>query len=261
MNFTGKLRTVWHATFAPIRGATHAERLEDYYRGQASDYDAFRQHLLHGREELIEVLPVPEGARLVELGAGTGGNLEALGEKRQRCSHVELVDLCPSLLRVAEERVRRHGWKNVTLHQADAATYVPVGGPVDVVLLSYALTMMPDWFLVVDRAWEMLRPGGVIGVTDFYVSRKHPEMGLRRHAWWQRVLWPWCFHGHNVFLSPDHLAYLLWRFERVYLSEKQGPMPFMMGLQPPYYVLIGRKGGAAREAQRNCPPKACGPSL
>jgi S-adenosylmethionine-diacylgycerolhomoserine-N-methlytransferase len=241
MNLLGRLRTVLHATFAPIRGATHAARLEDYYRGQADAYDGFRQHLLHGRPELLRVLPIPEGARLVEFGAGTGWNIEALGPARQRCRSIVLVDLCPSLLRIAAERVQRHGWDNVTLVRADATTYEPDDGPVDVVLVSYALTMIPDWFTAIDQARKILRPGGVIGVTDFYVSGPYPEAGLRRHAWWQRLLWPLCFRGHNVFLSADHLPYLRYRFDTVHLEEKFGPMPFMMGLRPPYYVFVGRK--------------------
>ena len=53
----------------------------------------------------------------------------------------------------------------------------------DVVTFSYSLTMIPDWFLAVDHAWRLLRPGGTIGVVDFYVSRKHPDPGWRRHPW------------------------------------------------------------------------------
>jgi S-adenosylmethionine-diacylgycerolhomoserine-N-methlytransferase len=241
MNLSGRLRTVLHAWSARIRGATHAERMEDYYRSQADSYDAFRLHLLHGRSELLKALPIPDGARVVELGAGTGWNVEALGPRVARCQSIALVDLCESLLRVAEARVRRCGWDNVRIVRTDATTYRPEDDPVDVVLFSYSLTMMPNWFQAIDRAWDMLRPGGVIGATDFYVSRAFPDPGLRRHAWWQRLFWPACFHGHNVFLSPDHLPYLRSRFETVHLAERQGSMPFMMGLRPPYYVFVGRK--------------------
>ena len=38
--------------------------------------------------------------------------------------------------------------------------------------------MIPDWFAAVDHAWRLLRPGGTIGVVDFYVGRKHPEVRL-----------------------------------------------------------------------------------
>src|SRR5262245_41717647 len=128
MNLFARLRTIWHATFARIHGTTHAERLEEYYCGQAQEYDGFREHLLHGRPRLLKVLPVEAGARVVEFGAGTGWNIEALGERRARCRSVVLVDLCPSLLRVAQERMHRLGWTNVTLCHGDAAAYRPEDG-------------------------------------------------------------------------------------------------------------------------------------
>ena len=151
------------------------------------------------------------------------------------------MDLCEPLIRVAEERIRRLRWTNVSVVRADAATYVPEDGLIDVVLFSYSLTMMPNWFGAVDQAWKMLRPGGVIGATDFYISRRYPEPGLRRHSRWQQMFWPACFRWHNVFLSPDHLPYLRYRFETLSLTEHLGRMPFMAGMRAPYYVFVGRK--------------------
>jgi len=30
---------------------------------------------------------------------------------------------------------------------------------------------IPDWFLAIDNALRILKPGGIIAVVDFYVSR------------------------------------------------------------------------------------------
>ena len=88
-------------------------------------------------------------------------------------------------------RVAARGWPHVETARADVTTWrPPAGGAADVVTLSYALTMIPDWFRAVDNAWAMLRPGGVIGVADFYVSRRHPAAGHVRHGWAPRTLWP-----------------------------------------------------------------------
>ena len=54
-------------------------RLESFYSGQAEAYDDFRRRLLQGREAMYQSIPVPEGGVWVDLGGGTGANLEPIG--------------------------------------------------------------------------------------------------------------------------------------------------------------------------------------
>ena len=51
---------------------------------------------------------------------------------------------------------------------ADATRFRPPEGAADVVTFSYSLTMIPDWFAALENAAAMLKPGGTIGVVDFY---------------------------------------------------------------------------------------------
>lgn len=240
MGILSRLRTLGTATFSRIRGETHQERLEAYYDRQADAYDEFREHLLHGRQKLLDAIPINRGDRIVEFGAGTGWLAEALGDKLALCESYTMVDLCRSLMAKAEARRQRLGWSNVLIVEADAAEFAPPD-PVDVVLCSYSLTMMPHWFAVVDRAYQILRPKGIFGATDFYVSGSHPADPLKRHAAWQRWLWPACFAWHHVWLNPDHLPYLQHRFVTRALGEHSGTMPFMFGMRAPYYVFVGEK--------------------
>jgi S-adenosylmethionine-diacylgycerolhomoserine-N-methlytransferase len=241
MGLASDLRVLYHLAFTRVRGDNHGERLEAFYGGQKGAYDDFRKRLLHGREEMMAALEVPPGGRLLDLGGGTGSNLEALGDRLLRLADVRVVDLCASLLEVAEERIRRRGWTNVRTVHADATAYNPGDGPADLVTFSYSLTMIPDWFAAIDRAHALLRPGGLIGVVDFYVSRKWPAPGRRRHSAFQRFFWPTWFGWDNVFLSADHLPYLESRFQTVKREERLGKMPYMLGLRAPYYIFIGRK--------------------
>jgi S-adenosylmethionine-diacylgycerolhomoserine-N-methlytransferase len=86
-------RVVLHLLRGQPRRGSHRDRLEAFYGPQAPHYDAFRERLLHGRRELIERLDVPAGARVVELGGGTGRNLLFFGERLDELSEVDLVDL------------------------------------------------------------------------------------------------------------------------------------------------------------------------
>lgn len=241
MSLTADLRTLYHLTLAPIRGTSHAERLESFYGPQAAAYDRFRERLLRGRRELYQSIPFTPGARWLDLGGGTAANLENLGPRLAELSRVYVVDLSPSLLAVARERVQARGWTSVELVRGDATQVEPPGGPVDVVTCSYSLTMMPDWFAAIDHAWDLLRPGGVIGVVDFFISRRHAARDRVQHGWWTRHFWPAWFARDNVHLSADHLPYLERRFQAISVHEECAPVPYLPGLRVPYYRFVGRK--------------------
>jgi len=138
-------------------------------------------------------------------------------------------------------RIAGRGWTNVEAVEADALAFAPPDGPADVVTFSYSLCMIPDWFAALDQAIEILRPGGQLGATDFYVSRKHPPEGCVRHPWRTRTFWPIWFGLDNVWPSPDHLPNLLQRLDRVHLTEARVPVPWVPCVRPPYYVFVGRK--------------------
>jgi S-adenosylmethionine-diacylgycerolhomoserine-N-methlytransferase len=240
MSFLADLPILWKMVFPPLRKGSHAERLAGFYRSQAERYDEFRRRMLHGREDLMAALEFPEGGLWIDVGAGTGSNAELLGDRLGRLGRAVLLDLCPPLLDVARRRVAERGWTNVLPVEADATTWRSEE-PADVVTFSYSLTMIPDWFRAVDRALENLKPGGRIGVVDFYVSRKWPAEGLRKHSRFQRFWWPQSYAWDDVFISPDHLPYLRSRFDEELRLERLAKVPYMLGLKSPHYVFVGRK--------------------
>lgn len=241
MSLISDLKILYHMAVSSNRGRTHAERLEGFYQGQAAGYDDFRRRLLQGREELFGALDPPEGGVWVDMGGGTGVSLEFMGDRLSRLRRVYVVDLSPSLLARARERVAARGWTNVETVEADVTTFAPAEGQVDLVTFSYSLTMIPDWFAAIDQANALLRPGGRVGVVDFYVSRKHADAGRARHSWGTRAFWPLWFANDNVFLSPDHLPYLARRFDCVRLDEKRARLPYLPLLRAPYYIYVGTK--------------------
>lgn len=235
------LRVLWHLLFKRVRGRSHADRLNCFYEGQARGYDSFRSRLLHGRRAMIDRVQIPDRGVWIDIGAGTGENAEYLAHRRTQLKSIYLVDLCRPLLQVAEERIASQGWRNTHAVLADGTRFVPPEEQVDVISFSYSLTMIPDWFRAIDHAWSMLKPGGQIAIVDFYVSRKHPDEGLRRHGWLTRNLVPLWFGNDNVQPSPDHLPYLRSRFETATLEEEKGTVPYAPLIRIPYYIFIGTK--------------------
>lgn len=227
------------------RDGTHAQQLEAFYAPQAAVYDSFRERLLHGRRELIEMLAPSAGERIIELGAGTGRNLLFLGEQLARLEQATLVDLCPALLEQARQRTAT--MPNVQVIEADATCWQPQQ-QVDCVYLSYALTMIPDWRATLRNAIAMLRPGGRLGVVDFYVSaapvHADADAGLVQHGALTRWFWPRWFGHDGVHLNAEHLALLRRLLPDHALIEGLASVPYLPGLRVPYYRFVGRTASA-----------------
>ncbi len=215
-----------------------AERLASFYGPQAADYDAFRERLLHGRAELIARLHPPAGAQVVELGGGTGRNLEFFPPDRRADLHFTLVDLCAPMLEKARQRVG--GWPNVRIVEADATAWRPER-PVDCVYFSYALTMIEDWRGAIDNAVAMLKPGGTLGVVDFYVSSANPPRGMKRHGLFTRQFWPRWFGHDGVRLDPFRLDTLMRILPRHRIEERMAKLPYLPGLRVPVYLFVGTR--------------------
>ena len=239
-DFARDLKVLYHLV-KPIQGNSHQERLENFYQGQAHAYDTFRKRLLQGREELYRSLVEYPGDLWLDLGGGTGSNLETIGTKLNQLQKVYIVDLCPSLLAIAKQRIANNNWSNVETVEADVTQFLLSESAADIVTFSYSLTMIPDWFAAIDRAYQLLKPGGIIGVVDFYVARKHPLKNWSAHSLLARHFWPTWFDKDNVFLSSEHAPYLHYRFEPIQFIEKMSTLPFLPGLKVPYYLFVGRK--------------------
>lgn len=240
MSVARDFRIVWQFARGSGKGE-HAERLEHFYSSQAEDYDAFRERLLPGRQELISSLPIAEGSRVLDFGGGTGANLEYLPEEKHRLlSDWTIVDLSPSLLGVASRRANDRNWAHVECREHDVCTYRP-GSPPDLVLFSYSLTMIPSWIEAIDHAFEILKPGGHVALVDFTVSRKYPPPELKKHGAFTRTFWPLWFSWDNVFLNADHLPYLMHKFTTVDLQQHVTRLPYLPGSRVPYFLYIGQK--------------------
>jgi S-adenosylmethionine-diacylgycerolhomoserine-N-methlytransferase len=221
--------------------SSQQERLERFYGPQASHYDNFRERLLHGRRELVERLAPLPGSRVIELGAGTGRNVEFFGARLLSLERLELVDLCPSLLHHARDRCSR--WPEIAhAVQADVTTYTPEA-PADYVFFSYSLTMIPEWRRALANAIRMLRPGGLLGVVDFHASRNLAHADAFRQGRLSQWFWRNWFGHDGVHPTSEHLEALCACTTQIHLQERYGKVPYLPFLRAPYYLYIGRKTG------------------
>jgi betaine lipid synthase len=153
-----------------------------------------------------------------------------------RLTSQDIVDLSPSLCEMARKRFARLGWKNVKvicqdarafrLHEHEPHAYerkehkvqgqtvrdldenADAGGA-ELVTMSYALSMIPEFYPVIDSIDSLLSPHGVAGVVDFYVQNQVDFRGrnyiggaIDRHCMWlSRVFWRTWFEIDRVNLE------------------------------------------------------------
>lgn len=168
--------------------ASHADLMDNIYRYQRRIYDITRRHYLLGRDHLVRDLAAPArplrpGARVLEIACGTGRNLAQIDMIHPECALYGL-DISHEMLRSARAKLGARA----TLVQADACDFdakalfgpeVTAAGGFDRVVLSYSLSMIPDWEAALRHAARQLRPGGQLHVVDFGDQNRLPA-GFRR---------------------------------------------------------------------------------
>lgn len=244
INVFSDLKVLYCMTLKPIQGETHEERLESFYATQVDAYDHFRKRLLTGRDELMRAMNPQTHEIWVDMGCGTGANLTMMDPERlSRLKKVYLIDLTEAMLKIANRRIEENGWKNVETRHADATRWVPPEKQVDAVIFSYSLTMIPDWFAAIDQAFRILKPGGMIGVVDFYIARKYPGDRRMTQSFSTRWFWPIWFSFDNLYLSNDILPYLSRKFTDSSVVLRSDRLPFcpVFWKKMPRFIFIGRK--------------------
>ncbi len=133
-----------------------------FYRWNAPIYDLTRWVILRGRRAAVDALELKPGDGVLEIGCGTGLNFSRLRSKVGDAGRIVGVDLSADML----ARARRRQSPNIELIRGNAAV-LALDKRFDGVLLTYALTIIPDWQAAVRRAFEHLAPGGRLVVLDF----------------------------------------------------------------------------------------------
>jgi len=164
-------------------------RMDRMYRYQRHIYDLSRKFYLLGRDRLIRELAPGPGARICEIGCGTGRNLVALA-RRYPDAEIFGIDASNEMLKTARATIARAGLAGrIRIELCLAEKLDPRGifglpEPFDAIVFSYTLSMIPDWGRAVEHAVEVLKPAGVLAVVDFSEQRGLPE-------WFRNLLRRW----------------------------------------------------------------------
>ncbi|WP_416066740.1 class I SAM-dependent methyltransferase [Rhizobium sp. ZK1] len=173
-----------------VKSEEHADLMDGMYRYQRHFYDLTRKYYLLGRDSTIRNLDVPEGGTLLEVGCGTGRNM-ALAHKHFPTAKLYGLDISQEMLISAHKTFATKATVP-DFRVADATAYTPREFGVtgfDRILISYALSMIPDWERAVDASIAALNPDGQLHIVDFGQQEGLP-------AWFRKLLQAWLAKFH-----------------------------------------------------------------
>lgn len=193
-------------------------RMDRMYRPQQRIYDLTRKYYLIGRDRLIAELGAAAGQQILDIGCGTGRNLDLIGRRYLGVRLFGLDAAAPMLERAAARL------PHATLVRGNAETLDPlasfgVEGGFDHILISYCLSMVDDPAAALHAAHRHLTPGGTLHIVDFGDMAGLP-------AWVRRAVTAWlaCFGVHH---RPEITATLQdlagrpgWRLETADLGRR-----------------------------------------
>lgn len=177
------------STSAAEKSQSHSELMDSIYRHQRYFYDATRKYYLLGRDRMIRRLDMAPRQSLLEIGCGTGRNL-ALAARHYPDIRLYGLDISSEMLASAGKTLLCLGRTEPVLRLGDAAQFQAgdfgVAG-FDRIMISYALSMIPEWEKTIAAALSALKPGGSLHIADFGQQRRLPvwfRYGLR--SWLRR---------------------------------------------------------------------------
>jgi phosphatidylethanolamine/phosphatidyl-N-methylethanolamine N-methyltransferase len=130
-------------------------------------YDiVFGPPLQPGRVKAIARMALRPGDRVLEVGAGTGINALLYPPDCQ----VTAIDLSPTMLEKARERISLHGLRNIRLLEADAAQLTFADDSFDCVYAPYTISVVPDPVKVALEMRRVCRPGGRLVILSHFRS-------------------------------------------------------------------------------------------
>jgi S-adenosylmethionine-diacylgycerolhomoserine-N-methlytransferase len=153
-------------------------RMNRMYRRQRHIYDGTRRYYLLGRDQLIANLGANAGADVLEIGCGTGRNLVHAARLYPETRFFG-IDISTEMLTSAISAIsRRELTKRIRVAHGDGTAFNPqvlFGTPsFDRIMISYSLSMIPDWRNVLQAAASRLKPGGSLHIVDFGSQERLP---------------------------------------------------------------------------------------
>lgn len=191
--------------------STHAHESK-LYAEFAPFYDKVFARIFYPRiAAVIRALNIAPGAKVLEVGVGTGLALDAYPPHCQ----VTGIDLAPDMLEHAQERINLNGWRHISLQEMDATNLKLPDSSFDYVMAFHVVSVVPDAARMMREVQRVSKPGGHIVVINHFRSENRLLAALDRS--FEPVTRRW---GWHTLERADAFNGLAVDLERVYKTSK-----------------------------------------
>lgn len=149
-------------------------------------------------ESVLDRIGVQSGERVLELGPGPGAFTVRAARRAEPGGTLVAVDIQPKMIAAVEKRVKEAGLTNVETHVASAYELPLEDESVDRAFLVTVLPEIPDRQRALAELRRVLKPGGVLSVTEEFLDPDYPlarttvawaeeagfELAARHGHWW-----------------------------------------------------------------------------
>lgn len=116
---------------------------------------------------LVEQIPLPSSARVLDVATGTGAVLLPAARRVGTEGHVTGIDLSRVILQEAERAARSDELTNIELRKMDAEHLEFPDQTFDVVICAFGLFLFPDMEAALGEMYRVCKPSGSIGISIF----------------------------------------------------------------------------------------------
>lgn len=147
---------------------TNSQPHESVFYGELSNlYEPLFRRVFYPRiAAVIQSLKIEPGARVLEVGVGTGLSLDAYPAHAQ----VVGIDLAQDMLAKAQDKIDANGWRHIRVQQGDAQNVSFPDDSFDYVMAYHVISVVPDPRRMMAEMHRVCRPGGTIVLINHFRS-------------------------------------------------------------------------------------------
>jgi len=166
------------------RGPAYAASMLGYDRAELDELPGFVTAPFAGVGNPLRPAALPAGARIIDLGSGSG--MDCLLAARRVGPQGEVIgfDMTDAMLDKARAGAEAAGMKHVRFEKADISQLPLEDATVDVAISNGVINLSPDKQQVFNELYRVVRPGGRVQFSDIVIEAELSQAALNDIELW-----------------------------------------------------------------------------